>query len=345
MYRFICRGGGWSVCLVGGDEMAAMSYEEARKQRMDENKRRMEELGLVDLSKNLKQLKPKIPAKKPEKRKIDSQEARRSSRVASKPVVSYKEQLDRVRGIRETRVKKSSSRRKLTESARMATIEAANEVIKGIEYPAFVKPMQHSNTSNSFWLGIPADFCKERMPLADEKFILEDENGKEWECLYLAHKEGITGGWRKFLLDNELEDGDCCIFELKSPLRFKVHVLKWDEEDNDLEELVGKKSSKAVTKKKSGKRKARRFEIEDGEEDEDEEDEEDDDDDEEFDSDICDDDSDSHEDDEDSEDDYSPRLTEKEVDTLVAAPSRVSRVPKRKTAEEDDDDSEGHTTT
>lgn len=54
------------------------------------------------------------------------------------------------------------------------------------------------------------------MLLVDEKFILEDENGKEWECLYFVYKEGIIGGWCKFLFDNELEDGDCCIFEFKS---------------------------------------------------------------------------------------------------------------------------------
>ena len=317
----------------GREKMA--SYEKSRNQRLEENKRRMEELGLVNLAEGLK--KPKVPRKKPEKRKIELHEARRSSRVAAKPVVVYREQLQRVPvpGTRERRERQGLRRRYLTETAREAAVEAAEEVLKDIENPAFVMPMRHSHTSSVFWLGLPEDFCKEHMPLTDEKFMLEDEKGKEWECLYLAHKAGMSGGWRGFAIDHDVMDGDCCVFELVSPNRFKVHIVRFEDEEDDSDDSDEKPRSRKA-RKLSRSSSAKRWELGDDEEedddDEEDESEEEDEGEEEFDSDVCDDHVSEEEEeiDEDSEDDYSPKLSEKEVDTLVAAPSRASRLLKRK---------------
>lgn len=321
-----------------------LSYEETRKQRVEENKRRMEELGLMDLSKDLKNLKQKNPAKKPVKRKMHSQddaglESRRSSRVAAKPAVSYRDQLDLLPGMRArigNRERQGLPRRYLSDHARLAAVEAAEEVFKDIKNPAFIKPMLHSHVSSCFWLGLPHQFCKKHMPPEDERFILEDDKEKEWECLFLAHKTGMSGGWRGFSLDHELVDGDCCIFELVSPLRFKVLFFRCEEEEGGLEEVDGKeapakvagaetttekKVSKSVTKKKAGLPKARKsskssskkVKLEDGESAEDNEEDEDDD-----------------------RDDYS---TKKDV----AGSSRASRAARRnKLVEEEDNGGGGH---
>jgi hypothetical protein len=87
--------------------------------------------------------KPKVPRKKPEKRKIELHEARRSSQVASKTVVVYREQLQRVPvpGARERNERQGLRRRYLTEAAREAAVETAEELLKDIENPAFVMPM------------------------------------------------------------------------------------------------------------------------------------------------------------------------------------------------------------
>jgi hypothetical protein len=317
------------------------AYEESRKQRLEENKKRMEELGLMNLAQDLK--KPKV-RKKPEKRKIELHEARRSSRVAAKPVVVYREQLPRS-GPRVRSEKQGLRRRYLTEPARQLAVEAAEELHKDIENPAFVKPMLHSHTSSVFWLGLPEEFCKEHMPFADEKFILEDGKEKEWECRYLAQKQGLSGGWRGFALDHDIMDGDCCVFELVSPGRFKVHIVRF--EDDDDEESDDSDEKKPRSRKARKLSRSKRFEVGDDEEDEedddeDSEDDEEDEEEEEFDSDVCDDHISEEEeaDDEDSEGSYSPKLSEKELDTLVAAPSRASRVLKRKIVKEENDDSE-----
>ena len=333
---------------VGGISTMAMeksgpglSYEDTRKQRMEENKRRMEELGLMDLSKELKASKQK----KPLKRKMHSLEEggpesrRSSSRVASKPAVSYKDQLDMLPGMRArcgTRERQGLGRRYVSDIARREAFEAAEEAFKDMKNPGFVKAMLHSHVSSCFWLGLPLSFCKQYMPREDERFILEDDKGKEWECLYLAHKTGLSGGWRGFSLDHELVDGDSCIFELVKPLRFKVHFFRC--EDGGLGEVdekgtgvkVGgkdtktpKKASKVVTKKRAGSSKARKLskslkklKVEDGEDDEE----------------------DYEESDEDDEDDYAPRVSKKDADTSDAGPSRASR---RKLVKKEDDDDEG----
>lgn len=249
-----------------------MSYEDARRQRMEENKRRMEELGLMDLSKSLKGA--STPPKRPWKKKMQSldefgMEARRSSRVAGKPTVSYRDQLDLLPGMRArcgTRERQGLARRYMSDKSRMAAIDRAEEVYKDITNPAFVKPMLHSHTASGFWLGLPAIFCKTHLPHKDERVMLEDESQREWECVYLANKVGLSGGWRGFSLDHDLIDGDCLIFELVTPTRFKTYIFRAQEvagtEDDDGVKVVeggtasGEVGSeKKVVTKANGKKK------------------------------------------------------------------------------------------
>jgi hypothetical protein len=89
--------------------------------------------------------------------------------------------------------------------------------------------MLHSHTASGFWLGFPRNFCKEFLPHR-EKITLVDEKTLEWECVYLANKAGLSGGWHGFSLDHELVDGDCLIFELTQSQRFKVYIFHCEED-------------------------------------------------------------------------------------------------------------------
>lgn len=42
------------------------------------------------------------------------------------------------------------------------------------------------------------------------------------ETKYLAHKSGLSAGWRGFAIEHELVDGDALIFQLTEPTSFKV---------------------------------------------------------------------------------------------------------------------------
>lgn len=52
--------------------------------------------------------------------------------------------------------------------------------------------------------------------------VLEDENGLEYDAIYIGNRTGLSGGWRAFAMDHKLEDGDALVFELVKPDRFKV---------------------------------------------------------------------------------------------------------------------------
>jgi hypothetical protein len=70
--------------------------------------------------------------------------------------------------------------------------------------------------------GLPSGFCKAHLPPREYKMVLEDEEGGEFDAVYIGKRTGLSGGWRGFSMHHELEDGDSLVFELTEPDRFKV---------------------------------------------------------------------------------------------------------------------------
>ncbi|XP_007042396.2 PREDICTED: B3 domain-containing protein At3g19184 isoform X2 [Theobroma cacao] len=219
------------------------TYEQMRKRRLEENKKRMEELNLKNLSQALKNTSPKpSPMKQMKPRtprqRVDLTAVRRSSRVADKPKPNYKdiplEPLERPR--------RSHSRRNLwdrvyaSDEERAYAIERAEQLESTLEsdYPSFVKPMLQSHVTGGFWLGLPVQFCKKHLPDEDKMISLVDETGEEFPTKYLAEKTGLSGGWRGFSVDHNLVDGDALVFQLVTPAEFKVYIIRaYESEDNE----------------------------------------------------------------------------------------------------------------
>lgn len=76
-----------------------------------------------------------------------------------------------------------------------------------------------------FLKGLPLSFCKTHLPKSTVNMILEDEDGNEYDCVFISERTGISGGWRAFALEHKLDDGDALVFELVEPKRFKVNTL------------------------------------------------------------------------------------------------------------------------
>lgn len=214
------------------------NYEDLRKQRLEENKKRMEELQLPQLTQALKTAhSPKpSPMKRTKPRVIGTEmvEVRRSSRVANIPAPAYKEIVVYERVELPRSRKYSYSRRDLanrvyaSDEARDYAIAKADEVeakLKG-GHPSFVKPMLQSHTTGGFWLGLPTHFCRKSLPHTDCTVTLIDEEGEEFPTVYLAHKRGLSGGWRGFSIHHGLVDGDALVFELIEPTVFKVYIIR-----------------------------------------------------------------------------------------------------------------------
>lgn len=73
--------------------------------------------------------------------------------------------------------------------------------------------------------GLPHSFCQDHLPKNTENMVLENEDGTEYDAVYIGERSGLSGGWRAFALDHKLDDGDALVFELVEPTRFKVSLL------------------------------------------------------------------------------------------------------------------------
>ncbi|KAL1061874.1 hypothetical protein V6Z11_D13G042800 [Gossypium hirsutum] len=220
-----------------------LSYEETRKRRLEENKKRMEELNLKSLSQALKSKSVKSSPAKPRtpRKQVELTAVRRSSRVADKPKPDYKdvplEPFERLR----RGYNRGHSHRDLfnrvyaSAEERAYAIERAEHLESTLdsEYPSFVKPMLQSHVTGGFWLGLPNQFCKKNLPHHDVMVTLVDEEGEEFVTKYLADKTGLSGGWRGFSIDHNLVDGDALVFQLVAPTEFKVYIIRAYESDDN----------------------------------------------------------------------------------------------------------------
>ncbi|KAH9610083.1 hypothetical protein KSS87_013197 [Heliosperma pusillum] len=228
--------------------MGLSSYEEHRQKRVDENKKRLEELNLVHLSQSLKNLSPKpSPMKKSASAKSRTVEkqivaVRRSARVASNPAPPPVYVEVGVSGLSLPRKNYGIGRGAVwngkiaTHEERANTIEKAEQLVLKLEQDGFlavVRPILPSHVSNGFWLSLPSYFCKPNLPSTESSLTLEDENGKEFPVVYLPGKCGLSGGWRGFAIYKELSDGDALVFQLTGPSVFKVHIIRVNNQEID----------------------------------------------------------------------------------------------------------------
>ncbi|XP_059279295.1 LOW QUALITY PROTEIN: B3 domain-containing protein At5g42700-like [Lycium ferocissimum] len=214
-----------------------VKYEELRQQRLEENKKRMEELNLPLLSQALKSsTSPKPSPMKKTKPRIIATElvaVRRSPRVAKNPAPEYKEVIYYERVMIPRRVATPTKRDKsnfvyASDEERNASIVKAEklEASLGSDYPILIRSMLPSHVSGGFWLGLPSNFCRKNLPRRDDTVTLIDEMGEEWPTVYLAQKNGLSGGWKKFAVDHDLSDGDAILFHLIRPTKFKVYIIR-----------------------------------------------------------------------------------------------------------------------
>ncbi|XP_023728861.1 putative B3 domain-containing protein At5g58280 [Lactuca sativa] len=257
------------------EEITSNSYEEARKQQLLENQKRFEELGILKITKSLSDISKSEKKSKQREVKLKIRnspitEPRRSTRERN-PIVSYHDDVDI--GLPSVRRSKSNSSwasylARPLEEVKMARYEERVKAMKSAEklqsnlqseFPSFVKSMLRSHVYSCFWLGLPLSFCKTHLPKSTVNMILEDEDGNEYDCVFISERTGISGGWRAFALEHKLDDGDALVFELVEPKRFKIHVVKAsdggsvDDDDGGVEEeedVETKKPSRGRPKKR-----------------------------------------------------------------------------------------------
>ncbi|KAM4121755.1 hypothetical protein ACB094_01G030400 [Castanea mollissima] len=222
--------------------VAKKSYEDSRRKRVEESKKRMESLNLPLLSQALKPSPVSLSlssTKQAKPRVVQKQvaEVRRSTRFANKPAPIYREvALDHVAIPRR---KWSLSNLVLASSEAVAEAkEKAEKLLWGLPpgCPIFKKSMQPSHVAGGFWLGLPSNFSERNLPSHDAVMTLIDEDGDDYPTKYLAKKSGLSGGWKGFAVAHHLAYGDALVFQLIGRTAFKVYIIRVNvsEEGNKL---------------------------------------------------------------------------------------------------------------
>lgn len=137
-----------------------------------------------------------------------------------------------------------SCRRAVTQEERNKAFKDANSFKSNKPWALIV--MKPSHVYNGFWLAWPKRFgnCfqipKERMQMT-----LLGPTNKEWQVQYLGDRVhgGFSGGWRFFSLENNIEEGDVCVFELVNTVKycFKVHIFRVVKKCTPFKKMEGTK--------------------------------------------------------------------------------------------------------
>ncbi|KAI3958227.1 hypothetical protein MKW92_030153 [Papaver armeniacum] len=213
-------------------------YEEARLAKIEENNKRMAELGINTLVLNFKNSsKPSSsvqPKRKMVQKTLDLVQRKKSSRNEGKPKPDYRD----VVGYETERAPRRASSSRIrsptghflcaSPEERQIALEKAYafESSLGNKFPSFVKEMKHSHVNKGFWLGLPSDFCEMYLPNMNAKITLVDTEGNEFQTNYIAPRTGLSGGWAGFAQYHKIIDGDACVFQKTKPTEFKVFIIK-----------------------------------------------------------------------------------------------------------------------
>lgn len=255
---------GGDMATKASSAASGAAYEEQRRKRVLENLKHLEDLGISEMSKSLlqaarlqKQSKGGVRVSPKARKKFDATEVRRSSRA--KATVSYKDdygELDTfLRRKRRSGGKNSEQGREYT--GRVSSYEQQQRAFRRAEKlqdgldpnnPSFVKTMVRSHVSSCFWLGLPTSFCKQNLPPTEFRMVLEDEDGVEFDAIYIGKRTGLSGGWRGFAMHHNLEDGDSLVFELAEHDRFKIYIIKAIDDDDVEEDESDDKNASGGTK-------------------------------------------------------------------------------------------------
>ncbi|KAJ6791260.1 B3 domain-containing protein-like [Iris pallida] len=130
-----------------------------------------------------------------------------------------------------------SSRRPVTNEEKERTLQIAGEIKPA--NPFFRTVMRDSHVYRGHFMTIPADFVATHRLLKWRRADLRVPDRKDmadgkdmWHDVRIQPKasSGLTGAeWRNFVQDNNLEEGDVCIFELCEAgknLVFDVHIFR-----------------------------------------------------------------------------------------------------------------------
>ncbi|KAI3833080.1 hypothetical protein MKX03_021358 [Papaver bracteatum] len=99
--------------------------------------------------------------------------------------------------------------------------------------------MKKSHVSKGFWLNVPAKFCRSaKLPkdVETDFTLVSNKDGKKFTANFIGSRNGLSGGWRGFAIDQKLKKGDVVVFHLVEPTVIKVYIVEAPEQESDDDE-------------------------------------------------------------------------------------------------------------
>ncbi|TVU13291.1 hypothetical protein EJB05_40335, partial [Eragrostis curvula] len=122
---------------------------------------------------------------------------------------------------------------KVSISQRLVIIEKHKEkTLKGTTRLRSYHPftMEASNVYPKCFMEIPSDIVKKYLPKANAKVALWDPQGRSWEVCYMYCKSSrrayFCRGWGAFVVGNNIEKDDICLFHFFQKKNIKVEVFR-----------------------------------------------------------------------------------------------------------------------
>uniref|UniRef100_A0A5B7C9C3 Putative B3 domain-containing protein REM16-like n=1 Tax=Davidia involucrata TaxID=16924 RepID=A0A5B7C9C3_DAVIN len=105
-----------------------------------------------------------------------------------------------------------SNRRPVTEEEKEKALQMAHAASTK---DSFIVVMRPSHVYKCFFMTIPHEWMISHLPPRHRDLILRvEENTWQVRFYYRVYGAGLTGGWKKFVIENNLEESDVCLFEL-----------------------------------------------------------------------------------------------------------------------------------
>ncbi|KAJ3675713.1 hypothetical protein LUZ60_004755 [Juncus effusus] len=171
---------------------------------------------------------------------------------------------------RDKRVSKSyrifkSNRRLVTNEEKKSTKRQAKKFNDKSKNPTFMKEMKEPNVYHTFSLTVPIDFGRKFLPKKSTEVSLKlaesegnKNNVKVWQvnCHYTFSNNQdqwrFFSRWKDFVFENNLEESDCCVFELinreildgNEMFEFAVHAFRVVKQVVEMVEMSVKKYRK-----------------------------------------------------------------------------------------------------
>lgn len=138
--------------------------------------------------------------------------------------------------------------RKVAEEEKRNAMQLAARTVTENGFLILMKP---THVYGRFFMAIPSSWLATHLPIKGNQDVILRFKDQAWHTRFFYHKSrnngGLTAGWKKFALDNNLHEFDVCVFEpldlVNYPIILNVSIFRVVEEASPITSQEDEKKS------------------------------------------------------------------------------------------------------